>query len=101
MKPTGLALIIARRLMEHPMTYFIETRFDDGDAISEDVFVHNSLVGAVWTNGEGMGWEARAVSNIAGYWAANTTKFSTREAALSGLLASSRVRAHLNPGLRR
>lgn len=73
-------------MQEEQCYYFTEVRFDDGDAMSEDVWVNNSLVGAIWTDGDGLGWYARAISNIAGYWAKDSTRFGTRGAALDGLL---------------
>ena len=73
------------------MTDQITTRieFDDGDAISETVWrgeIGEFLVGSIWSDGEGLGWNARATSNVRGYWAKDTTAFRTRDAALTGLL---------------
>jgi hypothetical protein len=68
------------------MTYKIETQFDDGDALFQDVFVNGSLVGAIWTDGEGLGSNARAMSNICGYWAADAQHYESLDSALRGLL---------------
>lgn len=68
------------------MTIQIETRFDDGDALYRDVWVDGNLVGCIWTDGEGCGSNARATSNISGYWSAEVQHYESMVSALRGLL---------------
>lgn len=73
------------------MTYTTKVRFDDGDTLVEHVWtVDGSLLGGIWTDGEACGYQARAISNIAGYWMKDTMRFETREAAVNGLLAQAK-----------
>ena len=64
------------------MNIEIETKFDDGDALAQDVRVDGKLIGHIWIDGEGCPAMARAVSNVAGYWAKDVTQFETLAGAL-------------------
>jgi len=67
-----------------------EITFDDGDALCENVWINGHLIGRIWTDGEGCGYQARATSNISGYWTSMTTAFETRTSALRALTAQAR-----------
>lgn len=64
----------------------IVTDYDDGDAWSQSVYDGDRLIGCIWMDGEGMGYNVRATSNYRGYWAKDVTHFQTAAGALYGLL---------------
>lgn len=64
----------------------LKTTFDDGDALCEDLRIDGKLVGHIWTEGEDCGYQARAVSNVQGYWSAEVQTFQNRESALRALV---------------